>query len=270
LYHKAFRDNACLKLFDSRANKKPRQPTSSVRNKDQHDSNHHNDSRKKSLIEEKGDIEDNIPPEEYLYQDDVIYVENEIRQKRLFRERQQFDDSDDEKVDEKEDGKHLEQELKPNTSYVNDVRDVPKDAIPEVEDDHQKGIQPKTSLSQRFFSFFKKNDKLKDQVSHDEEVEENVPLLSEKKKEKVETFEPEGEDLIQMLKAQSGLWPDIDPLDSAWLDLINESKITGSVCVSIQIWPKEMALLQPVGIGRNEPNTNPFLPPRVGRFYFTW
>ena len=69
----------------------------------------------------------------------------------------------------------------------------------------------------------------------------------------------------------------INVLYFRWLDLSNKdredpSKVTymGSLCVSIQIWPKEMALLQPVGIGQNAPNTNPYLPPPIGRFYFTW
>ena len=50
------------------------------------------------------------------------------------------------------------------------------------------------------------------------------------------------------------------------------SKVTpmGSICYSIQIWPKDMAVAQPVGAARNEPNTNPFLPPPVGRFKFSW
>ena len=39
---------------------------------------------------------------------------------------------------------------------------------------------------------------------------------------------------------------------------------------SVQIWPKDKATLMPVGGGRNEPNTNPFLPPPVGRLKFSW
>ena len=44
----------------------------------------------------------------------------------------------------------------------------------------------------------------------------------------------------------------------------------GSIAYSVQIWPKEKALLMPVGAARNDPNTNPFLPPPVGRLKFSW
>eukprot|EP01035_Chromulina_nebulosa_P030538 gene30538-40576_t len=43
----------------------------------------------------------------------------------------------------------------------------------------------------------------------------------------------------------------------------------GEICFSIQIWPKDTAIMQPVGAARNEPNTNPFLPPPVGRLKFS-
>jgi hypothetical protein len=39
---------------------------------------------------------------------------------------------------------------------------------------------------------------------------------------------------------------------------------------SVQIWPKDKALVMPAGAGRNEPNSNPFCPPPVGRFKFSW
>jgi len=44
----------------------------------------------------------------------------------------------------------------------------------------------------------------------------------------------------------------------------------GSICYSIQIWPKDKATAMNVGPGRNEPNTNPFCPPPVGRLKFSW
>lgn len=55
-------------------------------------------------------------------------------------------------------------------------------------------------------------------------------------------------------------------------DKNDPSKVTpmGSICYSVQIWPKDQAVLFPVGNARNEPNTNPFLPPPVGRFKFSW
>ena len=48
------------------------------------------------------------------------------------------------------------------------------------------------------------------------------------------------------------------------------SKPMGAICYSVQIWPKEKAIIFPVGSARTEPNTNPFLPPPVGRLKFSW
>ena len=73
-----------------------------------------------------------------------------------------------------------------------------------------------------------------------------------------------------------GLWGDIDPPDSQWLKLSVTDKNTGEttpkgeVCYSIQIWPKDKALVMPVGAARSEPNTNPYLPPPVGRLKWSW
>ncbi len=39
----------------------------------------------------------------------------------------------------------------------------------------------------------------------------------------------------------------------------------GKLAVSIQIIPEEMAKARPTGIGREDPNNNPYLPPPVGR-----
>lgn len=46
-----------------------------------------------------------------------------------------------------------------------------------------------------------------------------------------------------------------------------------SMCLryhSVQIWPKDKALVMQAGAARNEPNSNPFCPPPVGRFKFSW
>ncbi len=39
---------------------------------------------------------------------------------------------------------------------------------------------------------------------------------------------------------------------------------------SVQLWPKEKAVVMPQGAARNEPNSDPFLPPPVGRMSFSW
>ena len=38
----------------------------------------------------------------------------------------------------------------------------------------------------------------------------------------------------------------------------------------MQIWPKDKALVMPSGAARTEPNTNPYLPPPVGRIKWSW
>jgi len=106
-----------------------------------------------------------------------------------------------------------------------------------------------------------------------EEEEEESLLAGEEKKE---DEDQEMKDMVTTFKNLTGLW-DIDPEDSAWYhletrDKNDPSKVTpmGSICYSIQIWPKDKATLMPVGNARNDPNTNPFLPPPVGRLKFSW
>lgn len=39
---------------------------------------------------------------------------------------------------------------------------------------------------------------------------------------------------------------------------------------SVQIWPKDKAVVMAAGAARSEPNTNPFCPPPTGRLQFSW
>ena len=101
-------------------------------------------------------------------------------------------------------------------------------------------------------------------------------LVEDKSEEKKDDADDEDtKEFIQSIKAMTGLW-DEDPPDSSWYKIEktdhNGGKPTpmGQICYSVQIWPKEKAVLMPVGSGRNEPNTNPFLPPPVGRLKFSW
>ena len=48
-----------------------------------------------------------------------------------------------------------------------------------------------------------------------------------------------------------------------------EGEQGGKVLCSLEILPKKIADLEPLGKGRNEPNMNPYLPPPVGRLEFT-
>jgi len=51
---------------------------------------------------------------------------------------------------------------------------------------------------------------------------------------------------------------------------VNETIPMGEILISMSLVPKKQAELSPVGQGRNTPNQNPYLPPPVGRFQWTW
>jgi hypothetical protein len=110
----------------------------------------------------------------------------------------------------------------------------------------------------------------------EEEVEGEEGNNPAEEKDDDEEDASELQELLATFKSMTGLWED-DPLDSKWLDLASHDhnhpekfKPMGSICYSIQIWPKDKATVMPVGAGRNEPNNNPFLPPPVGRLKFSW
>jgi hypothetical protein len=65
------------------------------------------------------------------------------------------------------------------------------------------------------------------------------------------------------------------PDDAAWISLSKKDKKNkihsrGKVAISISIAPASEAESRPVGAGRDEPNNNPYLPPPVGRFAFSF
>ena len=39
---------------------------------------------------------------------------------------------------------------------------------------------------------------------------------------------------------------------------------------SIQIWPKDKAIIMKVGTARTDPNQDPYCPPPTGRLQFSW
>lgn len=104
------------------------------------------------------------------------------------------------------------------------------------------------------------------------------PLINQEEQdaqEEKDEDDAEAKEMITTLKNMTGLW-DIDPPDSSWLNLEtsdhNTGKVTpmGKIAFSIQIWPKDKAAALPVGTARNDPNTNPYLAPPVGRLKFSW
>jgi len=113
-------------------------------------------------------------------------------------------------------------------------------------------------------------------LEEDDEEEGKDGEEEEEEEEKKEDDEGELKALVTSFKNMTGLW-DIDPEDSAWYHLESKDKndptdVTpmGSICYSVQIWPKDKAMVMQAGAARSEPNSNPFLPPPTGRFKFSW
>lgn len=52
--------------------------------------------------------------------------------------------------------------------------------------------------------------------------------------------------------------------------MIDESCPYGRVCVSFEVMPLKIAESAKVGKGRDEPNSDPYLPPPIGRMQWTW
>jgi len=123
-----------------------------------------------------------------------------------------------------------------------------------------------------------------DDDSEDDSDEDDTSSLLGRAKEagktkaQLEAEEDEEEEMketVDSFKNMTGIW-DIDPPDCDWVHLQkkdhNTDKVVpmGSVAISLQLWPKEKAIAMPSGAARNDPNSNPFLPPPVGRIKWSW
>jgi hypothetical protein len=148
--------------------------------------------------------------------------------------------------------------------------------------EEEKNQAAATATPRPWYAFWRTQDDAKEKekeslLNKDGEANDvennNAPQKSEEEKKKDD--DDEAKEFITTIKNMTGLW-DIDPDDSAWYHLENRdkndpTKVTpmGSICYSIQIWPKDKATVMAVGAARSEPNTNPFLPPPVGRLKFS-
>ncbi|OQR94660.1 hypothetical protein THRCLA_08129 [Thraustotheca clavata] len=95
------------------------------------------------------------------------------------------------------------------------------------------------------------------------------------KLKKLTTKEEDDNETVKMIKEKTGLW-DVDPTDSTWIKMYRSNPETrakepmGKICISMQIVPKTLAVSQPVGSGRHDPNNSPYLPPPAGRLKLSW
>lgn len=180
-------------------------------------------------------------------------------------------DSDDEEDQEEDTGVGAVPNT-PATAIKRRASTVPKfDAVPKADETHDKDkeVEKKEHGKRGWFSWLFGS-------KEEEEEDEGGEGDTNTKVDEEEEDDGELKELLSTFKSMTGLWED-DPQDSAWLDLAfhdhnhpEKFKPMGSICYSIQIWPKEKATIMPVGAGRNEPNNNPFLPPPVGRLKFSW
>ena len=59
-------------------------------------------------------------------------------------------------------------------------------------------------------------------------------------------------------------------LNKFWVQCYQNNQKSGRILCSLEILPMWKAEINKVGKGRKEPNINPYLPPPVGRFQWTW
>lgn len=111
-------------------------------------------------------------------------------------------------------------------------------------------------------------DKSEDEADGVDEGEETDALVPKKKKN--HKVEKEPENVMDMLREFAGLPVNRD--DAHWFTLHTvdvESGVydtNGEIMITIELIPKELADVSPVGTGRSEPNANPYLAPPAGRF----
>ena len=81
-------------------------------------------------------------------------------------------------------------------------------------------------------------------------------------------------EMVNLVKENMGVGG-TDPKNCTWLTmdkLDHESGVRnqmGKMCIGLKLLPKSIADKEPAGFGRNDPNSNPTLPPPVGRMKFS-
>jgi len=106
-----------------------------------------------------------------------------------------------------------------------------------------------------------------------EGLKQNREIAKERKKRQAQADQDELDQLVGSMKEFAGFGD--DPPDSEWVTLTRkdfntgEEEECGEVAISICIVPKSIAETNPVGFGRKEPNSDPYLPGPTGRLKFT-
>lgn len=199
------------------------------------------------------------------------YIEQRsIKPFELITIKQQGDDEEPQAITAGDDEEEEKEEGDGEGEVTNPLNDGPPSLQPMLIDDDQyadDGVEVEDE--------FQMNE-LKSEGSSEEEDDgdENTALLGKdgdddgvvvKRKKKKE----KPENIVNMLKAAAGLPVDRD--DGHWFDMLTtdvesgQTSLNGQVMITVELIPKEQADASMVGHGRSEPNTNPNLPPPMGR-----
>mmetsp|Transcript_15392 Transcript_15392/g.31719 ORF Transcript_15392/g.31719 Transcript_15392/m.31719 type:complete len:1960 (+) Transcript_15392:197-6076(+) len=106
-----------------------------------------------------------------------------------------------------------------------------------------------------------------------EQYHKDREIAKVRKEKAAQADKDELDQLVGSMKEMCGLGA--DPPDSEWITLMRkdfntgEEEECGEVAISISIVPKTLADTNPVGFGRKEPNSDPYLPGPQGRLKFT-
>lgn len=183
--------------------------------------------------------------------------------------------TDDEDLDSDDDGDGDSDEGSGGYSGLNDTDgDFETGKAGWVDEDEAKAdvVAPKKSNGW-FGGWFGFGSKKKGVSLEDEEESDDEEALLLIEKDKQEAEADDMRETVNSIKNMTGLW-DIDPDDSEWAKFYSHDHNTGDMvfqgelAYSVQIWPKDKATVMRAGGARNEPNTDPFLPPPVGRMKF--
>jgi hypothetical protein len=161
-----------------------------------------------------------------------------------------------------------------DTSDQYDTSDTP--LVPSAANSIQEPPPRSTSTDTHHFCCWGSRQQKQKQLSKDGHYWE---LVDERDDEALDEKEEEEEvdELVQALSSAfaelTGDARKIDPPHSEWLPCTRNSKgvmeITGEVCISVEIVPRDLADAMALGSGRKEPNHSPYLPPPVGRMRLT-
>jgi hypothetical protein len=157
---------------------------------------------------------------------------------------------------------------------TSDTSDPP--LVPSAANSIQEPPPRSTSTDTHHFCCWGSRQQKQKQLSKDGHYWE---LVDERDDEALDEKEEEEEvdELVQALSSAfaelTGDARKIDPPHSEWLPCTRNSKgvmeITGEVCISVEIVPRDLADAMALGSGRKEPNHSPYLPPPVGRMRLT-